>query len=232
MKKVYGLFLGLVMILGVMALVQSLTPSQQNVDNIVRNVAVSRGVNSSEITGINQVNFTSLPQEVNIKNIDKTNLAMYRVEVNGSQPVYVITASSQLFENTIKQYAQKMFLTFGMPSTVSTTEFLNTAAGVQTNLEKGYVMPRDGTITGLTTNLQITKRANNEPIEIIIYKNGKEVGFRNSFNSDTLGVQSDYDTVSQNIINFNKGDVLSMKVVVPSGTQVQDITTLLEIKTN
>lgn len=231
MRKAYVIFLAIFMVLGVTALVQSLTPSN-NVDSIVKDVAVSRGINSSQITNVDQVNFTDFPQEVNIKNIDKTNLALYRVNVSGEKPVYVITASSQLFENTIKKYAQRMFLTYGLPVGITDTQFLNTAAGVQTNLEKGYVMPRDGTITGLTTNLEVMKRENNNPIQIVIYKNGKEVGFRNSFNSDSLGIQSDYDTMSDNIINFNKGDVLSVKVVVPSGTEVKDITTLLEIKTN
>ena len=231
MKKVFGLFLAIVIVLGATAFAQTLSPDK-SVDGLVKDVAHSRGINESDITGVNQVNFSDLPQEVNIKNIDKTNLAMYQVNVKGQKPVYVITASSQLFQNTIKQYAQRMLLTFGWSTSLSSPNFLNTAAGVSTDTNRGYVMPRDGAITGLTTNLNIVTRKTNDPIEVIIYKDGKEVGFRNEFHTNETGVQSDYDTMSGDILNFNKGDILSVKVIVPEGTTVKDITTLLEVQTN
>jgi len=231
MKKTYSIFLALFVVLAATAFVQSLS-SNSPINSLVTNALQKRGINSSDITSINKVNFTNLPNEVNINNIDKTNLALYKVNLSGKGPVYVITASDQLFKNTIKRYSQKMLLTYGVAGEIASSSYLKTAAGVPTSLTQGYVMPRDGSITALTTNLNIISKQSTKPIEIIIYKNGKEVGFRNTFNSNQTGVQNDYDTISQKTINFNKGDVLSIKVLVPTNIKVQDITTLLEVQTN
>lgn len=231
MKKVYSIFLALFVVLAATAFVQSLNSNSPR-NSLVTNALQQRGINSSEIKSINQVNFKNLPNEVNINNIDKTNLALYQVNISGKGPVYVITASDQLFKNVIKRYSQKMFLTYGFSGELASSSYLNTAAGVPTSLTQGYTMPREGSITALTTNLNIISKQSTKPIEIIIYKNGKEFGFRNTFNSNQTGAQSDYDTVSKKTINFNKGDVLSIKVIVPTNTKVQDITTLLEVQTN
>jgi len=231
MKKVYSIFLALFVVLAATAFVQSLS-SNSPINSLVTNALQKRGINSSDITSINKVNFTNLPNEVNINNIDKTNLALYKVNLSGKGPVYVITASDQLFKNTIKRYSQKMLLTYGIAGEITSSLYLKTAAGVPTGLNQGYVMPRDGSITAITTNLNVISKENTEPIEIIIYKNGKEVGFRNTFNSNQTGIQNDYDTISQKTINFNKGDVLSIKALVPTNIKVQDITTLLEVQTN
>ncbi|NCN86206.1 hypothetical protein GW932_00060 [archaeon] len=230
MKKVIGLFVIVFLVLGVTVFAEELSLDKK-VEDFVKDVATTKGVDKEKITGVKQVDFNDLPKEVNIQNIDETNLALYEINVLDEKPVYVVTASSQLFTETIKKYAQRMLLTFGLSGEISNSVYMKTAAGVITDLEKGYVMTRDGTITGISTNIEITERLNSNPIEIIIYKDGEEVGFRNSFNSDKTGIYSDYDTVSSGTIKFNKGDLISIKVNVPAGTKVKDITTLLEIET-
>lgn len=232
MKKIFALFIISVIMLGTTVIAQTVTP-EKSVDELVEEVIQTKGIDRELVEGVEEVDFNDLPEEINLKNIDDNNLALYAVNVTGEEkPVYIITASQTLFEKTVKKFAQRMALNFGFSGEVSQTTFLKTATGVVTMLDKGYVMTRDGSITGLSTNLEIVKRTNDFPIEVLIYKNGELVGFRNTFNAESVGVFNDYDTISGETLIFQKGDVISMKVNVPGGTVVKDITTLLEIETN
>ena len=90
-------------------------------------------------------------------------------------------------------------------------------------------MIRDGSITGLSTSLNIKDALSGGIAEIILYKNGKAIGFRNTINLDKTGPGVDYDSVDPGTINFQKGDVISAKVLLSSEAQVEDVNTLLEI---
>ena len=90
-------------------------------------------------------------------------------------------------------------------------------------------MSRDGSITGISTNLEITEFSYNEKVEIIIYKNGEKVGFRNFLKVDSSGVKIDYDTQSKGIVNFKAGDVISVYLNLGKEISLTDVTTTIEV---
>jgi hypothetical protein len=228
MKK-YFAFLILGIILVGVAFAQT-TQITQEVEDFVKNVAKSKGIEEERVASIKDVDFKKLPTDLNLQNIDETNLALYEVQVTDEEkPVYIITASKTKIEKTIAEFAQKMLLTFGYNEVIKETTFLKNAVGVLGSHEKGYVMIRDGSITGMSTNLEAIDGAGN--VEIIIYKNGEKVGFRNSFTITETKTYKDYDSISKNILNFEKGDLISVEVKISGNIQLRDITTLLEIET-
>lgn len=228
MKK-YFAFLILGIILVGVAFAQT-TQITQEVEDFVKNVAKSKGIEEDRVTSIKDVDFKKLPTDLNLQNIDETNLALYEVQVTDEEkPVYIITASKTKIKETVAGFAQKMLLTFGYNEVIKETTFLKNAVGVLGSHEKGYVMIRDGSITGLSTNLEAIDGAGN--VEIIIYKNGEEIGFRNSFTITETRTYEDYDSISKDILNFEKGDLISVEVKISGNLQLRDITTLLEIET-
>jgi hypothetical protein len=232
MKKVLSVFaISFILILAAGVFAQTNTLSD-DVEKFVKDVAQTKGVNPSQVEGVKQVDFNELPEQIKLENIDNTNLALYELSVkNDQKPLYVITASETQFEKTIEKFTKKMLLNFGSNKEISIPTYLETSTGVQNSKEKGYVMMRDGSITGLSTNLEITDPEENKSIEIVIYKNKEVVGFRNTFSAEKTGVQNDYDTLSENLLKFQAGDVISIAIIVPEGAKVKDITTLMEIST-
>ena len=117
--------------------------------------------------------------------------------------------------------------------------FLNMASGVEGSLEKGYVMMRSGSITGISTNLEVevikgekkspAVNLTGEMVDVVIYKNGEEVGFRNSLGVDSPGVVIDYDSQSKKIVSFDAGDVVSVYLKSTDGVVISDVTTMLEV---
>jgi len=233
MKKIFALFILGVILLAGAAFAENLNlTSDEKAIEFVKDVAQQKGIEKEKIKGVEKLNFENLPAEVNLKNIDKTNLALYKLNIDlEEKPVYIITASSELFKETVKKFNPRMLLNFGFSGESVQTTYLKTASGVTTNLKKGYVMTRSGSIIALSTNLEILTRSTNDAIDIVLYKNGKTVGFKNTFNENSIGIYNDYDTISTGILNFEKGDVISMEVTIPSGSSVNDITTLMEIET-
>ena len=198
-------------------------------EQFVKSVAQKKGIPESEIQGVKQIDFNSLPDEVNIKNIDNTTLAMYQIDVNNASPVYVITASQTEFKKELQNFVGKVLLNLGLAGEVSSSQFLQSAAGVSGAEDKGYVMIRDGSITGISTSLEVENSSPGNVAQIVIYKNGQVIGFRNTFDLSETGALSNYNTVGEGIINFNKGDIISVKAIVPDGVKLKDINTLLEI---
>lgn len=233
MKKIFILFvLGVILLAGA-AFAESLDlTTDEGIEEFVKDVAQQKGIEKETIRGVEKLNFEDLPKEVNLKNIDETNLAIYKLDIEAEEkPIYIITASTELFKETVKKFNQRMLLNFGFSGESVQTTYLKTATGVTTSLKKGYVMTRSGSIVALSTNLEILTRSTNDAIDIVLYKNGKTVGFKNTFNEDSIGIYNDYDTISSGILNFEKGDVISMEVTIPSGSSASDITTLMEIET-
>lgn len=233
MKKIFILFvLGVILLAGA-AFAESLDlTTDEGIEEFVKDVAQQKGIEKETIRGVEKLNFKDLPKEVNLKNIDETNLAIYKLDIEAEEkPIYIITASTELFKETVKKFNQRMLLNFGFSGESVQTTYLKTATGVTTSLKKGYVMTRSGSIVALSTNLEILTRSTNDAIDIVLYKNGKTVGFKNTFNEDSIGIYNDYDTISSGILNFEKGDVISMEVTIPSGSSASDITTLMEIET-
>ncbi len=197
-------------------------------EDIKDHIKKEKGV-SLEDKDIAEVNFTDLPEAVDIEKIRDTNIVIYEVNYS-DKPLFVITSSSELFqEEVVPTYDTRLLLQFGSSGSTQKSDFLNMANGVQGSLEKGYVMLRDGSITGIATNLEIMNSAKGEQVEIIIYKNGEQVGFRNALNTDSVGVKVDYDIQSKGIVNFKAGDVISVYVDSDKGTSWSDVTTTIEI---
>lgn len=239
MKRFYlVVVLGITLLLATSVLAETLTPNPKNVtlteetQKFVTDIALKKGVETESIQEIKQVDFNNLPAEINLENIDENNLAMYEINTGEDKPVYIITASQSKFKEEIKNFARKMFLTFGFSGEVFDSTFLKSAAGVFGSTDKGYVMIRDGSITGLSTSLEVIETNKDESVEILIYKNGEITGFRNSFKLDSIGAKTDYDIISEKSINFEKGDIISMKVIFSPGARVKDINTLMEISIN
>lgn len=230
MKKLLGIFILGIILLGASAVAQEVSLDSK-AESFVRDVAAVKGVNSDSVQGIRELNINDLPESVNLENIDSTNLAVYEIQVeNEERPVYVITASSKFFKETARIFSQKMLLNFGINGEISDDTFMRASGEIETSLTKGYVMARDGSVTAISTNLEVISGSGFEPIEVVIFKDGEEVGFRNSFNLKDPSVYNDYDVISSGTLKFEKGDVISVEVKIPEGVVVRDVITLLEIE--
>ena len=206
MKKLFlgiALFL-LVIIIGVFAIsAEAGGSSSQNTGNtslslgpqvsgFIQNFVSKRGINSQDIQGVGQVDFNSLPKEVNIKNVGSNNLAIYQVNYsqnNKTKQVYVVAYSLEQLKSQgdlIVAQDNRNFLNFGYPGVMNQPGFLDTATGVETSDSKGYVMVRDGSLTGISTNLEVVQANSGGQINIVILKNGQPINFGNTFNADTV----------------------------------------------
>jgi len=199
---------------------------------IIEDIVLKKGLAEETITSIEPVDYSDLPEAIEIENIDDTNLAIYEVDIGEDRPIYVVTASNEFFEgiSAPSTTGEALILDFGYEGEMKKKdEFLKTATGVETSLEKGYVMMRSGSITGISTNLEIV-RGKGE-IEIIIYRNGEAVEFGNSFVGDSEGVKKDYDVQSEATVKFEAGDVISVSVGADGDVVWKDIITMVEIRT-
>ena len=206
----------------------------EKVQNYVEEFAEKKEISPEEINNITQIDFDDLPKEVAIENVDDTNLAIYQIDYNNtlevSEKLFVITYSVEKLESQgdlIVSQDKREFLNFGFNEESSESEFLKSASGVETSLEKGYVMMRGGSITGISTNLEIL--SGDGEIEIIIYKNGESIQFGNTFVVNSAGIEKDYDVQSKDTVVFEAGDVISAYVKVSDGILWKDSTTLVEI---
>lgn len=201
----------------------------------VKNFVEKRGIDSTKIKNISKVDFDDLPKEVNIENVNDANLAIYKVgyeEEEKDKNVYVVTYSLEKLRSQgdlIVAQDKRQFLNFGFDGRMSKDGFLKTATGVEGSLEKGYVMMRKGSITGISTNLDVVKSGGE--INIIIYKNGELISFGNTLTADSEGAKKDYDTQSRGTVEFEKGDVISVYVQSQGDVAWQDVITLIEITT-
>jgi hypothetical protein len=208
----------------------------EDVSSYVADFIEKKGIDSNEINNISKVDFDSLPKEVNIENVNDANLAIYQIDYNKSgsvqDKIFVVTYAVEKLASQgdlIIAQDKREFLNFGIGGEVISSRFLNSATGVEGGLEEGYVMMRSGSITGISTNLELLNAGN---AEIIIYKNGNPVQFGNTFISDSDGIKKDYDVQSKGTVSFEAGDTISAYIQSSEGTKVKDITTLVEITTN
>jgi hypothetical protein len=206
----------------------------QDIQEYVEEFVEKKEIASEDINNITQINFEDLPKEVAIENVDDTNLAIYQINYNKTSKIqdnlFVITYSVEKLESQgdlIVSQDKREFLNFGFNEESSESEFLRSATEVETSLEKGYVMMRSGSITGISTNLEILSGEGN--IEIVIYKNGEPIQFGNTFVVSTSGIEKDYDVQSKDTVVFEAGDIISAYVKVSDGVLWKDATTLVEI---
>ena len=177
-----------------------------------------------------------LPKEVNIENVGDHNLAIYEIDYNEdgeNREVFVISYSVEKLKaqgDLIIAHDKRQFLNFGYPKTTQDSGFLNTATGVETSTYKGYIMVREGSITALSTNLEVIK-SNLGIIDVIVYKNGQPISFGNTISADSLGVKKDYDVQSKGVVTFEPGDVISVYTRADPNLSWRDVITLIEITT-
>jgi len=203
----------------------------------VSNFVQKREVLPSEISFVREVDFDSLPKSVHIENVGEHNLAIYEIsyeEDNKEDQIYVITYSVEELRDQgdlIVAHDKRQFLNFGFAGIMTKSGFLKTATEVETSLEKGYVMVRDGSITAVSTNIEISG-SNPGDIEIIVYRNGEPIGFGNIFSTESLGVKKDHNVQSKDIVTFKAGDVISVYLKA-NGVDIvwRDIITMVEITT-
>lgn len=198
--------------------------------DFVKDVAEKKGVREEDVEEIKEVNLTALPEQIKFETIDETNLALYQLKIrNETNPLFILSAGGDLIKKQEPLTSSKFLLNLGLANEITKDTFLDTAAGVKTSLEKGHVMTESGSITGLSTSLEVTDGETGEMIEIVIYKNGEEIGFRNTFIIDETGTMIDYDSISQKTIKFSEGDIISLKAILSEGVKVKDVNTILEI---
>ena len=210
----------------------------ESVEGFVGEFVEKRGIDSSEITNIRQIDFDALPKEVNIEGVGDHNIAIYEIDyrnelTNKEEQVFVISYSVETLVSQgdiIIASDKRNFLNFGTSKTMSNSGFLETATGVETSHAKGYLMMRRGSITALSTNLEIIQ-SNPGAIEIIVYKNGQPINFGNTLSGSSLGVEKDYDVQSKGVVRFEPGDVISAYIKADDGLAWRDVITLIEITT-
>lgn len=235
MKKVF-VFVIAFLLLGASVFAATELEVTEEAAKFVEDFVAKRGVASEDIKNVSQVDFNDLPKEVNIEHVGDTNLAIYQVdyeENNKNKKVFVVTYSVEQLKaqgDLIVASNKRNFLDFGFSGVMVDSGFLETAAGVETSGAKGYVMPRDGSITAISTSLEIIQ-ANAGEIEIVIIKNGKPASFGNTLSASAIGVQKDYDVQSKEIVAFNAGDVISVAARGSGDISWRDVITIVEITT-
>lgn len=224
MKKIVVCFVIMIMVLTVCVFADTKDTIQE-----IKNFVEEKGI-IVEDKDIVQINFSDLPDEVDIKKVENTSIVIFKVNYS-DKPFFVVTSLSEEFQGEAPTPVcdTRLLLHFGISEKINGAGFLNMASGIQGSTEKGYVMIRDGSITGISTNLEITKSAEYSEVEIIIYKNGEEVGFRNVLGADSSGVKVDYDTQSKGIVNFKAGDIISVYLNSENGISLTDVTTTIEV---
>ena len=165
----------------------------ENVEEFVKDlVENTQEISEQDIVGIIRINQSNLPEDVQIKEIEENNVGIYEVNYtknNQTQKIFVFTyATANLIkkETTIAKNIQ--YLNFGFVGTSEEARFLNSATGVALG-DKGYVMLRPGSITGISTNLDLTGSGE---VIITVYKNGVDTGFQNLISSEDTS-KLDYD---------------------------------------
>ncbi len=225
MKKIIIYF-----VIATMILTVGVSADSQDTIEKIKDFIKEKGINLEE-ANITEVDFDDLPEEVDIEKVDDTNIIIYEVDY-GAKPLFVIAASDDEFKKDIIPVCDvRSLLNFGFSGEMNESGFLNTATGVRGSSEKGYVMMRKGSITAVSTNLEVIKEGAGK-IEIIIYKNAKAVRFGNNIDASSAGVKKDYDIQSKDAVIFEPGDVIFVYAKVQEEIICKDIISMIEITTN
>ncbi|MEK6895186.1 MAG: hypothetical protein AABX48_01570, partial [Nanoarchaeota archaeon] len=198
------------------------------------------GVQLNQINNITKVDFNALPKNVQIDNVNNANLVVYEVNYSTANfsdgQVYIVTYainSLRKLSDLIVAQDKREVLVFGSSAEMfGVGGFLSSAVGIESSVSNGYVMARAGSITALSTNLNVISGVANDSIEIIVYKNGEPISFGNSLDVSSNGDKIDYDVQSTGTIKFLPGDVISAYAKSSSDaadTKWNNVVTLVEI---
>ncbi len=231
MKKLFLVLFAFLIIFSVGAFAKSVSePVTGDAEEYVKSFLTKRGISEEEVRDINKINQSKLPENVKIKKIDKNNIGIYGVnytQQNKPGEVYVVTYSTNEFEKVQKNIVTNIQnLNFGLSGIVNESSYLESVTGVETSETKGYVMMREGSVTGISTNLDIS---GDGEVELKVYKNGEYTGFSNLIDSSDK-TQRDFDLQSENIIKFKKGDVISVYAQVSGEVDWGNAITMVQTK--
>ncbi len=197
----------------------------KEVGEYVKSFLEKEGIERGEIQEIVEINQNNLPNEVEIKEIDENNIGIYEVsylEENQENKIFVVTYATNEFEKK-EDYKNINYLNFGFAESSSESAYLE-SSNVQGNKNIGYVMMRPGSITGISTSLNLEGQGE---LEIKIYINGEDTGFRNVISSDD-SKKMDYDLQSERVLDYNPGDVISVYVEKKGELSWSNAVTLVE----
>jgi hypothetical protein len=221
MKKIGCLALGIILFLAV-----GVVATASTIPQAVEDVVTEKGLNTADIQSVESVDYSDLPDQIEIENIDKTNLEIYEVSLQ-DEKMFVLTFGGEKIQASNEQ---RQFLSFGFSGEMS-DGFLQSAGGVVMSADRGYVMMREGSITGISTNLDVTNSVDGKRVELIIYKNGKAINFGNEVSASSNGAQKDYDIQSSGVVTFDAGDTISVYAESSDGVLIKDVITMIEITT-
>ena len=224
MRKETAFFLVLLILFSAGAFAEEIS---KTASTYVSSFLEESGVSKDKITNVTKVDNNRLPEEIEIQNIEKNNLGIYQVnyDENGTdKKVYFITYSSENLPEKSSAKNSVTYLNFGYPGILEESSYINTATNAAGGKDSGYVMMRSGSITGISTSLGTSEKG---AIELKVYINGKDTGFKNAINSDD-SKKIDYDTQSENAVTYSAGDIISVYAELAGGIKVSSITTLVE----
>lgn len=215
MKKEAIIALGLIILIaGAFAQTasQEESPIANEVSNYIKLFVEKEGIKESQIINISQVNLNNLPDEIEIKNIETNNIGLYKINYAGknvSKKVFLVTYSTNELKKKTDYITKNIqSFVFGHSKESSSSEYLE-IAGVQSGEKIGYVMMHSGSITGISTSLEITGGTGKLFIEV--YKNGKDTSFGNII-SPANSNKIDYALQSEDIIAYEPGDIISVYI--------------------
>ncbi|HLD98426.1 MAG TPA: hypothetical protein VI815_03805 [Candidatus Nanoarchaeia archaeon] len=229
MRKEVVIFLILILAVSAGAFAQSISENDigQNVEDYIKGFIKNDGIKSEHVNKIKKIDPNQLPAEVDIQEISDNYVGIYEVNYstgNESKKVFVVTYSSDNLDSKT-EIKNIQYLSFGISGSINSSTYLESSVGVKTSGEVGYVMMRSGSITGISTSLEIY--SGDGELEIRVYKNGKDTGFNNLISSDGKR-KVDYDLQSEEIVNYNAGDVISVYVYQNGELNWGNVVTLIE----
>jgi len=130
-----SLAFGLIMILLMASVVFAENEVSSDVEKFVKKIAENRGINQSDIESVTEVDFSQLPDEVKIENVDNTNIALYEIKQKGkNSSAFAITLSGKNIEKIQRQVSfTTSFLSFGLEGESKSSTFLETSTGIKTS---------------------------------------------------------------------------------------------------
>lgn len=214
---------------GAFAQVATNSDIPEEVSDYIKSFVDNGGIKQDQINNVTQINQSSLPDEVEIKEIDENNIGIYQVDYsqnNQSKKVFVVTYSTNEFKKKETQIKNIKYLNFGYSGNSSDSGYLDTSTGVSSGNSNGYVMMHAGSIIGISTSIKSLKGVGE--VYIKVYKNGQDTKFSNMI-SATDKKKIDYDLQSEGIVSYEPGDIISLYLEINGDVNWNGVTILLEI---
>jgi hypothetical protein len=216
--------------------VQQISGVTNETKSFVEDFVKGSKIEPQDIKSIEQIDLQNPPPEVQVEHVDDTNIAVYQVNYTKNsidRKVFVVTYATPHFLSPADVHGKNaiVYLNFGENSLVNDSlRFLKTSTGVQGSREQGYVMVDAGSLTGLSTNIEIVHAVDGGRLDVVIYKNGEATGLRNLIDASESGVKKDYDSQSAGIVTFVQGDVISVVVESHGNIAWKDDITLIKLE--